>query len=676
MTVVDRQGARQAAGRPAGRGNLLPSRYRVRIGADGGLGRDRLIATNRETGERVFLKRGADPDGFDLEAEALRAVTHQGVVRLRGHERGEAGSLLILHLVDGQDLEAWLQARGGRIGAPEAGALLAALAQAVQALHAAGFLHRDLKPANIVIGADHQPVVVDLGAAAKIGALPSPASHLTENYAAPEQYRTDGKEGPWTDIYALAALGWRLIAGRPLPTVAERLEGAALPPLPADADDALKTLGRMLEQALDPDPVRRPQDMAAFLGMMAPAPGFPQEVGDDYPPTVRIQRRPPEETRSGEATFTPIPRPGRRRWLIPLLGLLLLAAALYLPALIAYQRYLKTEWLVAGSGGGDARTIGEALARARPGATLRIAPGRYAESLVLTRPVTLLAADPDQPPLIAPIAGPCLAVRSEGVLVRGLQFRGLSDAEVDRSAGPPPCVLISAAAPRIEQIGIAAGAGAAIRIADGAAPEIRESRIEGGDRGGVELLGGAGGRIVKNVIEGARGHAILVRGGAEAEISLNSVEGGQGVLFTEGAGGTFVNNEIEASVGSALRVALGADPTVTANRITASGEAGIFVYDHGQGYYEANEIEASLLSGFVVDAGADVTLVGNQVRVSGEHGILVLDGARATLRDNVVEDNRGHGIALSYEAEARLENNELDGNRAPDLLDARLPAEP
>src|SRR5476649_1650756 len=111
-------------------------------------------------------------------------------------------------------------------------ALLAPLLEGLQVVHDSGYLHRDIKPDNIYVrDEDGSLVLLDFGAArqtavekAEIGMV------VTPGYGPIEQYAGGGRQGPWTDIYALGATLFWLITGRkPLDAPSRLVEPDPLP---------------------------------------------------------------------------------------------------------------------------------------------------------------------------------------------------------------------------------------------------------------------------------------------------------------------------------------------------------------------------------------------------------------------------------------------------------------
>src|SRR5262249_9769945 len=123
-----------------------------------------------------------------------------------------------MELIEGGSLARKL--RGKPLPPREAVELVALLAGAVQGAHSSGVVHRDLKPSNVLLTADGTPKVSDFGVARRLGdgaGLTRTGDAIgTPSYMAPEQAlgRADAA-GPAVDVYALGAVLYELLTGRP-----------------------------------------------------------------------------------------------------------------------------------------------------------------------------------------------------------------------------------------------------------------------------------------------------------------------------------------------------------------------------------------------------------------------------------------------------------------------------
>jgi tetratricopeptide (TPR) repeat protein/predicted Ser/Thr protein kinase len=179
---------------------------------------------------------------FQAEAEAVARLQHPHIVQI--HEVGEHNGLpfFSLEFCPGGSLGDKLD--GTPWEAKKAAALVEVLARTMQAAHALGIVHRDLKPDNILLTATGDPKVTDFGLAKKLdetGHTRTGAVMGTPSYMAPEQAGGKKVISPATDVYALGAILYELLTGRP----------------PFRAATPLDTMWQVVHD--DPVPVRRLQ---------------------------------------------------------------------------------------------------------------------------------------------------------------------------------------------------------------------------------------------------------------------------------------------------------------------------------------------------------------------------------------------------------------------------------
>jgi len=160
----------------------------------------------------------ADRARFQREAEAVATLRHPNIVQI--YAVGESGGLpyCALEFIEFGNLAE--HAAGKPLPPERAAALVEQLAGAVHFAHECGIVHRDLKPANVLLDADGTPKIADFGLAKKLGSATGPTATGavlgTPAYMAPEQAGGAGKSvGPAADIYALGAILYELLTGRP-----------------------------------------------------------------------------------------------------------------------------------------------------------------------------------------------------------------------------------------------------------------------------------------------------------------------------------------------------------------------------------------------------------------------------------------------------------------------------
>jgi serine/threonine protein kinase len=254
-------------------------------------------ATQHEAGYQWGLER------FLLEARTLAKFSHPNIVRVLRYFEANATAYVVMDYEHGDPLKTVLQLDPQP---PEAKlkAWLGPLLDGLAAVHATGFLHRDIKPDNIFIRADGKPVLIDFGAARQAlgGETKSLTSILTPGYAPLEQYSGEGKQGPWTDLYAMGGVLYRAVADKNPPDAVSRIRGDSLAAgLAAARGKYSEGFLRAIEWALKPDEKMRPQSVeqwkAAVLAERRVSPTVPLRTAERR--TVRV---------------TEAPAPRRRRW--------------------------------------------------------------------------------------------------------------------------------------------------------------------------------------------------------------------------------------------------------------------------------------------------------------------------------------------------------------------------
>jgi eukaryotic-like serine/threonine-protein kinase len=155
---------------------------------------------------------------FGLEAEAVASLQHPNIVQVFETGTADGHPYIAMEYVPGGSLAQ--ATRTAPVSPRDAAKLVRTLAEGVQHAHERGIVHRDLKPANVLLAADGTPKIADFGLVKRLDDLAT-LTHTgailgTPCYMAPEQAAGAGREvGPLSDVYALGAVLYELLTGRP-----------------------------------------------------------------------------------------------------------------------------------------------------------------------------------------------------------------------------------------------------------------------------------------------------------------------------------------------------------------------------------------------------------------------------------------------------------------------------
>ena len=306
---------------------------------------------------------------FINEAKMLAQFDSQSLVKVHRFWEGNGTAYMVMPFYEGITLKQALKQR--RITPSESWirVLLGDLFDAIEIIHRGQCLHRDIAPDNILLLKDGRPLLLDFGAARRvIGDLTQCLTAILKpGYAPIEQYADIAglRQGPWTDIYALAAVVYYLIAGKaPPPAVARMVHDELVPAREVGKGRYSAGFLAALDKALSVKPEQRFRSIAELrhaLDIMDAAPrhlpsddaGFDTTMvrppaGDDMRtqmpidamPDVRTRIAPPltqrserQRSQSQYASRQPPVRAGygKREWLV--LGALLtagIASGIYL----------------------------------------------------------------------------------------------------------------------------------------------------------------------------------------------------------------------------------------------------------------------------------------------------------------------------------------------------------
>ena len=261
-------------------------------------------------GETVYARSGAHQSDYQhglerflKEARQLvRFDGHPNIIRCRDYFEANGTAYLVMDFEDGLPLDTFLarrEAQGQPLEESELRHLLRPLLEGLATVHAEDVLHRDIKPGNVFVRRrDGQPVLLDFGAAKEDFSKHSRsrAPH-TPGYAAPEQVEDAGDLGPWTDLYAVGALMWRVASGAAPPKVESRLSalrpGRTDPLVIDEGTGGSRFSAGLLEVmrgCLHLDEAQRPQSAEALLALLeGPAPEPVPEPGPN--PAITTARR-------------------------------------------------------------------------------------------------------------------------------------------------------------------------------------------------------------------------------------------------------------------------------------------------------------------------------------------------------------------------------------------------
>ena len=241
---------------------------------------------------------------FRKEALDLSKCYHPHIVQVYDNFPEDGLWAIVMEHIDGDDLATHVEnytAENGYLSETEALRYIDQIGQALEHIHALGFLHRDVKPNNIILRQNtKEAVLIDFGLAREytLGAEVNMTNARSKGYAPIEQYERYGKFGDYTDVYALAATLYNLLTDHePLPAEF-RKTGIVLPPPQQFNPKISDRINAAVLKGMELEPTNRPQtvrEFRAILGLLVKpvvSIPIPSSVNDT---SVTVQERPQED---------------------------------------------------------------------------------------------------------------------------------------------------------------------------------------------------------------------------------------------------------------------------------------------------------------------------------------------------------------------------------------------
>lgn len=179
-------------------------------------------------------------EAFIEEAQRLLCINHPHVVKIENILADSNNVFLVMEYLRGESLRSYLDRTNRVFSEQHTYNILRNIFDALEAVHREGIIHRDVKPSNIMICAlDQTMKLIDFGNARQIDTHTKSAV-VSSGYAPIEQYDPHGKQGTWTDVYALSAVLYRLITGKePQPSYLRCIQDNMHAPLGMEHGEAL-----------------------------------------------------------------------------------------------------------------------------------------------------------------------------------------------------------------------------------------------------------------------------------------------------------------------------------------------------------------------------------------------------------------------------------------------------
>lgn len=205
---------------------------------------------------------------FVEEAKILKSINKmENVVKITDSFRENGTAYFVMQYIDGPTLLQAMYAEGGRLPFDESVRIITLIGKQLDIIHKKlHIFHRDISPENIMLDSKRNPILIDFGNAKNYMQTSDNGYSvvLKPGFAPVEQFTRTG-QGPWTDVYSLAAVFYYMSSGVKVPSSMDRLSGKSYDDLSELIPECCKEISDVVSEALTLQPNDRTSSVSEFL---------------------------------------------------------------------------------------------------------------------------------------------------------------------------------------------------------------------------------------------------------------------------------------------------------------------------------------------------------------------------------------------------------------------------
>jgi hypothetical protein len=307
-------------------------------------------------------------------------------------------------------------------------------------------------------------------------------------------------------------------------------------------------------------------------------------------------------------------------------------------------------------GGGDYRTISEAIKNAGASSRIVVRPGRYAESLVISKPVEIVGEGPLEQIVIDSLGSPCIMARATQGSARNLTLR----ARVSENGNQFFAVDISFGQLTLEGCDISNESSACVSIhGSSASPIIRSCKIHDGNSYGIWVWDNAAGVIEDCEVYDNAGAGVVISGDTMEEARQMAALTIAEAMDEPEAAPEILNRHSGKAPGSQrLGERLdGLIPLIRRCRIRAGHDHGVWIHYKGEGVIENCYVVENALAGVCIDQGSAATIRHCRISRNGWEAVRLSDGSTGTVEGSDLRENAGSAWAVEDGCQLRQSGN-------------------